>query len=260
MGVRFLSCDFFLFFPTPSCFAGQSSKQGAFAEDNLVFFPSSRHPAFVFPSVWLLFSTCFVVGGITKEERSSCGNLQMVCVPWFLSVIHGVVFLFLLRHVPAQRGLPPFPCLFLTFLWHKAHVVASWYGTECKRERMRNQEHNNLASQTETESVSLTLRPLHFLSSKEVNRPPHRALGPGPERTGARRRLLHCVLWGGFLLTLLGLSTPLNHAAVQTHYSLISAPVCFVMMSGYLTLKDRAETNAIYAIYRLVATSFLTNS
>lgn len=104
----------FLFFHLRAVFAGQSSKQGAFAEDNLVFCPASRHPVFVFPSVWLHLIAHFVTGGVTKEESSSCGNLQTTCVPWVLGAKHGIVSLFLFRHVPAQSGLPP-PVSFFGF-------------------------------------------------------------------------------------------------------------------------------------------------
>lgn len=210
MGVRFLSCDFILFFPPPSCFAGQSSKQGAFAEDNLVFSLLKT------PSICISQCLAYFVHAIRRrwyyKEREiflwkSSNRLRSMisrCDTWNC--------IFISSSRPSSKWSAPLIFFFLSFFDTKPMWLLPDMGLNVNVNAWGTKSITTSHHKQKQRASVWHFGPCTFCPPKRWTNPP--ALGPGPKRTGAQRRLLHCVLWGGFLLTLLGLSTPLNHAAV----------------------------------------------
>lgn len=98
--------------------------------------------------------------------------------------------------------VPVYLTRFVSSLTHFDAKPFSWRGTECKREHRRSVT-AYIHIQAQRASVCHLAPALFFLCCF----PPKKstlALGPGPERTEDQRRLWRCILWGGFLLSLLG--------------------------------------------------------
>lgn len=208
----FLFLFLFVFSSSKICgnvFAGQSSKMGNFcwkcAEDNLgswfcfVFFLQDRQI-----SISLLIFSRFFCAPVSLLWHCKGGILppSTCCILWYFFLFGSLNHFFHVSSVKSQfKVVCPSPPVRLLIHFHtKPPFAFSWRGTECKPEHTRSQESNCLLSRSGTKSISLPFGLCTFCPPKRWTL----ALGPGPERTEDERRLLHCVLWGWFLLTLLG--------------------------------------------------------
>lgn len=152
------------------------------------FLPKTPSICIFLSSFLAYFLLLFLFCGIANEETD-------LHVAYYDSSLYSLNFIF--HSPPFSVRVPGQHRLSLVSLLAHFDTKPCWSFPDVGLNvNLRSQEWSCLHSGTK--SISLPFGPCTFFLQRG------QTLALGPERTEGQRRLLHCVLWGRFLLTLLG--------------------------------------------------------